>query len=68
MYIIEFLIKKLKKKETVSEELEQEETECDHIFMPIDSTGEILSCRNCGMIVNRKDLKDINFFKHNDIT
>ena len=68
MYIIEFLIKKKKKKETVSEELEQEETECDHIFMPIDSTGEILSCRNCGMIVNRKDLKDINFFKHNDIT
>ena len=68
MYIIEFLIKKLKKKETISEELEQEETECDHIFMPIDSTGEILSCRNCGMIVNRKDLKDINFFKHNDIT
>ena len=68
MYKIECLIKKLKKKETESEELEQEETECDHIFMPIDSTGEILSCRNCGMIVNRKDLKDINFFKHNDIT
>ena len=46
MYIIEFLIKKLKKKETVSEELEQEETECDHIFMPIDSNVVILSCRN----------------------
>ena len=35
---------------------------CEHIFMPIDSTGEVLACRNCGLVVNRKDLKNKNFF------
>ncbi len=70
MYFIELLVKKFKKKESSQEsydpmkEYESEEENCEHIFMPIDSTGEILSCRNCGLIVNRKDLKDINFFRH----
>ncbi len=69
MYFIELLVKKFKKKKAIeegfdplSEEKNEEET-CEHIFMPIDSTGEILSCRNCGLVVNRKDLKDINFFR-----
>ena len=69
MYFIELLVKKFKKKTIVQDsydpmkEPEQEEESCEHIFMPIDSSGEILSCRNCGQIVHRKDLKDINFFR-----
>lgn len=70
MYFIELLVRKFKKKQEVKEgydPLNQEEAEeehCEHVFMPIDSTGEILSCRNCGLVVHRKDLKDINFFRH----
>ncbi len=71
MYFIELLVKKLRKKkkdENSFNPLEQEnfedEEHCEHIFMPIDSSGEVLSCRNCGLVVNRKDLKDINFFRH----
>ncbi|MBQ8168475.1 hypothetical protein IJZ97_03570 [bacterium] len=69
MYFIELLVKKFKKKEVLQDsydpmkEDESEEENCEHVFMPIDSTGEILSCRNCGLVVNRKDLKDINFFR-----
>ena len=72
MYLIELLVKKIKKKQReqtsygpLNTEF-SEESKCEHIFMPIDSTGEILSCKNCGQIVNRKDLKDINFFKNNN--
>lgn len=69
MYFIELIVKKFKKKtidQDVYDPLKEQESEeevCEHIFMPIDSSGEILSCRNCGQIVHRKDLKDINFFR-----
>jgi hypothetical protein len=69
MYFIELIVKKFRKKEKIQDsydpmkEEEREEESCEHIFMPIDSSGEILSCRNCGQIVHRKDLKDINFFR-----
>lgn len=39
------------------------EEECEHIFLPVDSTGEILACSKCGLVVNKKDLKDKNIFK-----
>ena len=38
-------------------------TECEHVFMPIDSSGETLACINCGLVVQRKDLKKKNIFK-----
>lgn len=69
MYFIELLVKKFRKKETPIEGYdpltppEEEEEKCEHIFMPLDSSGEFLACKNCGLTVNRKDLKDINFFK-----
>ncbi len=36
---------------------------CEHIFLPIDSSGEVLACSKCGLVVNKKDLKDVNIFK-----
>ena len=69
MYFIELLVKKLCKKQSVEEEynpLEEERQDyekCEHIFMPIDSTGEVLACRNCGFVVKKDELKDINFFR-----
>lgn len=36
---------------------------CEHIFLPIDSSREVLACSKCGLVVNKKDLKDVNIFK-----
>jgi len=69
MYFIELLVKKFRKKEVLSENFDPlnvedaEEMNCEHVFMPIDSSGDVLACRNCGLVVNKKDLKDINFFR-----
>ena len=43
----------------------QEDLNCEHIFLPIDSTGEILACSKCGDLKKRSDLKDKNIFKRN---
>ena len=45
------------------EDLEFNSEECEHVFLPIDSTGETLACSKCGLVVNREDLKDVNIFK-----
>lgn len=37
--------------------------ECDHVFLPIDSSEEVLACSKCGLVVKREDLKDVNIFK-----
>jgi len=65
MYIIEFILDKFLKNKKEKEyynplnsaDEESEDENCEHIFMPIDSTGETLACRNCGLVVSRKDLK-----------
>ncbi len=73
MYFIELIvnafIKNKNKKQMSAENYDpmREETDtdyegCEHIFMPVDSTGEVLACRNCGLVVKRKDLKNKNFF------
>ncbi len=37
--------------------------DCEHIFLPIDSSGEVLACSKCGLVVKREELKDVNIFK-----
>lgn len=83
MYIFELLVKYLKKDRVIeildehdktnalnplenSTGLEDSDT-CEHIFMPIDSTGEILACSKCGLVVNKKDLRYKNFFMNKDL-
>lgn len=67
MYIFEILYKSIiniakkkdKKKET------PKEPECDHVFLPIDSTKKILACSKCGMLMKAKDMQikpPANFF------
>lgn len=71
MYFIELLVKHFQRKKQldinynplIDEQVDPGDECTEHIFMPIDSTGEVLACRNCGTVVNRKDLKDINFFR-----
>lgn len=60
MYIFEFFIKWLNKRATKKVKAEKpdfkEEDEaltCEHNFMPIDSTGEVLACTKCGFVVKK---------------
>lgn len=68
MYFIELIIKKLTQKKEkptnnpIVEDEFQDYESCEHIFMPIDSTNEILSCTKCGILVKRSELKNKNFF------
>jgi len=67
MYFIELLVKKFLKKEKLQGynpmlAPEDEDVACEHIFMPVDSTGEILACTKCGLVVNKKDMKKKNIF------
>lgn len=61
MYLIELIVKKFFSKHSgyikpqSPEEIEEER--CDHIFMPIDSTGEILACQKCGAVIKKQNLK-----------
>ena len=67
MYIIEKLIKiyfKLTKKEKnivlpSNEDVSEIEDviTCNHNFMPIDSTGEILACSRCGYLIRKDALR-----------
>ena len=70
MYIIEKLVKiylKLKNKDNtpiLPDGLDKSELEdvvtCQHNFLPIDSTSEILACSKCGYLVRKKRLKKKN--------
>ncbi len=71
MYLFELITKYIKGKkytrnvdfDPFAQEDIENSSECEHIFLPIDSTGEILACSKCGLVVNKKDLKDKNIFK-----
>ncbi|MBR1977687.1 hypothetical protein IKA15_05365 [bacterium] len=68
MYIFELIAKlrnKKKKNESQQEVPEEalEEENCSHNFAPLDSTKKYFACTKCGLVVEGKNLKDINFFK-----
>lgn len=70
MYFIELIIKKLNKKQdkpiyTPVNNESQDYESCEHIFMPLDRTGETLSCTKCGIIAKKSELKNKNFFAQN---
>ena len=70
MYFIELIAKKIfnKKKENMEEipDFQQQEegieTCKEHTFLPVDSSGEVLSCINCGLVVHKSDLHKENPF------
>ncbi len=64
MYIIELFIKWLNKNKRGNsanpEKLyqnslpqEDEAINCEHNFMPVDSTGDVLACTKCGYVIKR---------------
>ena len=60
MYIFELMYKIGQKiKEINQPKMKKEDAEeevCDHIYLPVDSTKEILACTKCGMIIRAKDI------------
>lgn len=73
MYFIELLVKNFFKKEKSEgydpldeTDINADESEyCEHVFMPLDSTGENLACTKCGLVVKKSKLKKKNIFKRN---
>lgn len=72
MYIFELftqLFKKKKVKSQFEQIFEQNDNElpadedCNHFFMPIDSTNTMFACKYCGLVVPKEKLKDKNIFK-----
>lgn len=66
MYIFEIFVKWLNKNKRgnssnperlFSQEVLQieQDSECQHNFMPVDSTGEVLACTKCGFVVKKRD-------------
>ena len=72
MYLFELIVKWInpkrkfeprKKYDPFAQENIENDENCKHIFLPVDSTGETLACTLCGLVVNKNNLKDINIFK-----
>ena len=40
--------------EVSSKPLEDEALTCNHNFMPVDSTGQVLACTKCGFVIKHK--------------
>lgn len=67
MYIIELFINWLNKNKRgdganpdglyKEKFVDEEEEMCEHKFMPVDSTGEVLACTKCGFVVKKRDNK-----------
>lgn len=71
MYIIEIFIKWLNKNKRgesanpnklyqgntskLYSEDEDEAQNCEHNFMPVDSTGSVLACTKCGFVVKKNE-------------
>lgn len=51
----------------LEEDSDFESDNCEHVFMPIDSTGEILACSKCGLIKKKSELHPVNFFTDNNV-
>ena len=73
MYFIDAILKKILKSIDDKEKLEDttpsfegqisdDETCEEHVFLPVDSTGEVLACVNCGLVVHKNNLHKQNPF------
>ena len=40
--------------ELINEPVEDEALNCEHNFMPVDSTGLVLACTKCGFVIKHK--------------
>lgn len=73
MYIFEAIIKYIKGKKLekiysdyIPEDITEKPQDCEHLFMPLDTSKELFACKYCGTIVSKDKLKDKNIFKRNN--
>ncbi len=74
MYIFELIAQLFKRQKNISKNsfdpLTQEpedinnEEECNHLFLPLDSSKRLFACKYCGIIMPREKLKDRNIFRN----
>ncbi len=68
MFIFEWITKFLKGKKykplfkedfipSDGEGLLKPPNECEHVFMPLDSSEEVFACKYCGILVRKENLK-----------
>ncbi len=68
MYIFELFYKIFKGKDYYkrppkdfsAQELEQDPSDCEHFFMPLDTSEEYFACQNCGLVVSKEELEKNN--------
>lgn len=64
MYILEIFMRWLNRRQTKDVTPEKpdfkdvdEALNCEHNFMPVDSTGLVLACTKCGFVVKNRKFK-----------
>lgn len=63
MYIFELIaqiFRKNKNNITSSNNINvnEEDEECNHLFLPVDSTNTVFACKHCGMIITNDKLNN----------
>lgn len=77
MYIIELITQLFKKKTYTSNNsydplnqsndgLIEDSDNCEHFFLPLDSSNELFACKYCGLILPKEKLKDRNIFRNSN--
>lgn len=71
MYIFELLAQIFKKKENLNtynpldiEENMEDDENCEHLFLPLDSSNTMFACKYCGLVVPKEKLKNKNIFEN----
>ena len=69
MYIFELIARALNKKPQKKsqdfdplENAQEIQEECEHLFLPLDSSNEYFACKYCGLVVPKDKLKNKNIF------
>ena len=39
------------------QKISEENEICEHVYLPVDSTKEVLACTKCGKLIRRKDIQ-----------
>lgn len=74
MYILELIAQAFKTKKKITNDynpleieehsLEQDSDDCEHLFLPLDSSNTMFACKYCGLIAPKEKLKNKNIFEN----
>lgn len=74
MYIFELIAQAFRKKdkpiqnydpmETNEEDFIEDSENCEHLFLPLDSSNTMFACKYCGLVVPKEKLKNKNIFEN----